>query len=412
MDLLGLPGYRIIAYDEHEDAFHIQVELLAPPLCCVHYGSWLLYRHEIKQQQFTDQPIRGKPARLIVRRRRYRCRTCDRTFFEAVPEMDKHHFLTKRLTAYIEREALRRTFTSIANEVGLIEWTIRSIFRESTSHLQDKAIDIPVTVLGIDEVHLLHKPRCVLTDIEQRTILDLLRNRDKAPVKNYLQRLPASLRTGITCVCMDMWQPYKQAVNDLLPDAIVIVDHFHVVKLANTCLDTVRKDLRASLSDDARRGLMHDRYILLRRRADLTESQVLILETWIGNFPALRDAYWLKEDFFNIWTAETRSQAFDLYRAWQKRLPAELEPAFHPLLTAMENWQQEILAYFDHRFTNGPTEALNGLVKLAARMGRGYSFEAIRAKVLLTGGLRKETSPSSGEKAYQAAPLSDHSPKR
>src|SRR5260370_31254981 len=79
---------------------------------------FFLYRHEIKQQQFTDQPIRGKPTRLIVRRRRYRCRTCDRTFFEAVPEMDEHHFLTKRLTAYIEREALRRTFTSIASEVG------------------------------------------------------------------------------------------------------------------------------------------------------------------------------------------------------------------------------------------------------------------------------------------------------
>jgi transposase len=391
MDLLGLPGYRIIAFDEHEDDFHIQVELLAPPLCCVHCGKSPLHRHELKQQPFTDHPMRGKPVRLIVHRKRYFCPACHRTFFEPVPEMDEHHFLTRRLTVYIEREALRRTFTSIASEVGLIEWTIRSLFRESTAHLKEKVIDAPVTVLGIDEVYLLSKPRCVLTDIEQRTILDLLRNRDKASVKNYLQRLSPSIRTSISTVCIDMWQPYKLAVADLLPHATIVVDHFHVVKLANTCLDTVRKELRASLSDTARRGLMHDRYILLRRRADLTENQVLILEAWIGNFSTLRDAYWLKESFFDIWQASTRSQALDLYQAWQKRLPAELEPAFHPLLTAMENWSTEILAYFDHRYTNGPTEALNGLIKLAQRMGRGYSFEAIRAKVLLTHGLRTET---------------------
>jgi len=54
------------------------------------------------------------------------------------------------------------------------------------------------------------------------------------------------------------------------------------------------------------------------------------------------------------------------------------------------------MAYFDHRYSNGPTEALNGLVKLAQKMGRGYSFEAIRAKVLLTGGLRTEQRPKYG----------------
>lgn len=318
MDLLDLPGYRIIAIDEHKDAFHIQVELHAPPFCCLHCSGSSLYRHEVKLQRFQDHAIRGKP----------------------------------------------------------------------TAHLQDKAINTPVTILGIDEVHLLNKPRCVLTDIEQHTILDLLRNRDKASVKNYLQRLPASIRNGISCVCMDMWQPYKLAIADLLPHATIVVDRFHVVKIANTCLDTVRKQLRASLSDAERRGLMHDRFILLRRRSDLTESQILILETWIGNFPTLHAAYWLKEDFCNLWTAASRESATLHYQAWQKRLPAELEAAFHPLTTAMENWQQEILAYFDHRYTNGPTEALNGLVKLAQRMGRGYSFEAIRAKVLLTNGLR------------------------
>ena len=304
MDLLGLANYRILVVDEQENDFIIEAELI----CCAHCGSGLLYKHGVKQQLVMDQPIRAKRVGILIHRQRYHCRACNCTFFEQLKDVDEHHFMTERLINYIHHEALRRTFTSIADDVGLDEWTIRLLFRESTAHLKDKAIDEPVTILGIDEVYLLHKPRCVLTDIERRSIVGLLRNRDKETVKNYLQRLPVSIRTGITCVCMDMWQPYKLACNDLLPHATVIVDHFHVVKIANTCLDTVRKELRANLSESARRGLMHDRYILLRRRADLTERQTLILEAWTLNFPILQTAYALKEEFFNIWNAETRTR--------------------------------------------------------------------------------------------------------
>jgi transposase len=398
LDLLGLTNYRILTVDEQEYDFSIEAEPITSPSCCAHCGSILLYKHESISRLIMDIPIRGKRVGIVLHQRRYRCRACNRSFFERLTDVHAHHSMTERLVNYIGREALRKTFTSIADDVGLDEWTIRSIFRDSTTHLKDKAIDEPVTILGIDEVYLLRKPRCVLTDIERRCIIDLLRTRDKESVKNYLQRLPPSIRAGISCVCMDMWHPYKIAVNDLLPHATVIVDHFHVVKIANTCLDTVRKELRADLSDAARRGLMHDRYILLRRRADLTESQTLTLEAWTLNFPLLRAAYLLKEEFFEIWNAEGRSQANDLYQAWTSRLPAELEPAFHPLLTAMDNWNQEIMAFFDHKYTNGPTEALNGLLKLAQKMGRGYSFEAIRAKVLLTGGLRAEQRPKYGDR--------------
>lgn len=396
MDLLGLANYRILTVDEQENDFTIEAELITSPPRCVHCGSGWFHKHGVKRQLVMDQPIRAKRVGILIHRRRYQCQTCHRTFLEQLCDVDEHHFMTERLVNYIHREALRRTFTSIADDVGLDEWTIRALFRESTAHLSEKAIEEPVTVLGIDEVYLLGKPRCVLTDIERRCIIDLLRTRDKESVKNYLQRLPVSIRTGITCVCMDMWQPYKQACNDLLPHATVIVDHFHIVKLANTCLDTVRKELRASLTDAERRGLMHDRYILLRRRADLTERQTLILEAWTLNFPLLQIAYTMKEEFFDIWNAPDRNQAHNLYQTWIHRLPVSLEPAFHPLLTAMDNWYTEIMAYFDHRYSNGPTEALNGLVKLAQKMGRGYSFEAIRAKVLLTGGLRAQPRPKYG----------------
>src|SRR5262249_54575508 len=145
--------------------------------------------------------------------------------------------------------------------------------------------------------------------------------------------------------------------------------------------DDVRKHIRESLSAAARRTLMHDRYVLLRRKRDLDEKDQLVLDAWTQNFPQLGQAYDLKELFFDIWQADGEVEARRLYREWLGQLRADLMWAFQPLLTAIENWEHEIFAYFSHhRATNAYTESLNSVVKLAARIGRGYSFEAIRAR--------------------------------
>jgi transposase len=308
--------------------------------------------------------------------------------------MNEHHMMTKRLVLYIAQQLLRRTFASVADDTGIDERTVRRIFQEANQHKATTTTHS--SCIGIDEVHLLHKPRCVVSDITERKIIELLRDRNKATVTNYLYRLPE--KSEITLVCMDMWRPYFDAVRLVLPQAQVIVDHFHVVKMANECLETVRKQLRAELSDTARRGLMHDRYILLHRFADLDASKRLILEAWTENFPKLKNAYWLKESFFNIWQASTRAEAESSYQQWQSNIPIELQDAFQPLLTAVTNWHEPIFNYFDHRVTNAYTEALNGLIKTAQRNSRGFSFEVLRTRVLQTGGLHCTNRPPVRER--------------
>jgi transposase len=205
-----------------------------------------------------------------------------------------------------------------------------------------------------------------------------------------------------------MWRPYYDAAQLVIPQAQVIIDHFHVVKMANACLETVRKAIRAKLSDSQRRGLMHDRHILLHRFADLDESKRLILETWTENFPDLKSAYWLKERFFNIWQATERSSAETAFQVWQQSIPIHLVDAFQPLLTAVNNWHQPIFAYFDHSVTNAYTEALNGLIKICQRESRGLSFDVLRAKVLETGGLQRVARPAYRTRQPHQADVISH----
>ena len=104
----------------------------------------------------------------------------------------------------------------------------------------------------------------------------------------------------------------------------------------------------------------------------------------------LGEAYRLKESFYAVYEASTsKEDALARYDAWSKSVPPEIRPHFSDLIRAFTNWQPWILNYFDHKVTNAYTESLNSLIRVMDRMGRGYSFEALRAKILFTEGAHK-----------------------
>ncbi|WP_134912995.1 ISL3 family transposase [Paenibacillus sp. IHB B 3084] len=392
MDILNLQNFNIINIAENEHDFQIQVKTNSPPVACPQCGCVAnLYKHDNREQLCMDLPIHGKRVGLLIKRQRYRCRECSQTFWERLDHtIDEKRNCTKRLLSYIEKQSLKRTFVSISEDVGLNEKTIRNIFRDYINRLEETLRFETPKWLGIDEIHII-KPRCVLTNIEERTLLDVLPNRNKETVVGYLSRLPN--RERIQYVTMDMWQPYKDAVKAVLPKAIIIVDKFHVVRMANQALETIRKQLREGLSAKERRGLMHDRFILLKRHEKLTEMDKITLDLWTKNHPSLGIAYDLKESFFDLWNTGSRQKAYYKYHDWKAKIPKELEFAFEPLTKAIANWEDEIFAYFDYRITNAYTESLNSLIRVINRLGRGYSFKALRAKILFTEGLQKERRP-------------------
>ncbi len=188
---------------------------------------------------------------------------------------------------------------------------------------------------------------------------------------------------------MDMWAPYRDACKAVIPDAQIVIDKFHVVKMANEAMEKVRKGLRDRLTLKEKRGLIHDRFVLLKRERDVTDKESLLLSGWLKNYDELRLAYRLKEDFFKIYDAQSPDEAQALYIAWKQRITPDLEPAFHDLVRAWDNWTPWILGYFDHPITNAYTEYLNSLIRVMNRLGRGYSFEALRAKILFSEGAHK-----------------------
>jgi transposase len=386
-NILNLPAYTVTALQENDHDYHVDAVTTGNILSCPHCDSPDLVGFGRREQMVKDLPMHGKRVGLYVDTRRFKCRSCTKTFYEKLPAVDEKRLMTSRLVEWVGKHAIKRTFASIAEEVGVTEGTVRSVFSDYVNELEKTVRFETPQWMGIDEIHLI-KPRGVISNIENNTIVELLPNRNKETVTRYLSQLEG--RDRIHYVAMDMWLPYRDAVETVLPQAMIIIDKFHVVKMANEAMERVRKSFRASLSPKQRRGLMHDRFVLLKRESEVSDSEARKLSGWLNNYPELGQAYKLKEDFFRIYDAKSRHEAVVRYETWEKSIPQDVRDAFSDLIRAWRNWQPYILNYFDHPVTNAYTESLNNLIRVMNRLGRGYSFEALRAKILFAEGAFKK----------------------
>jgi transposase len=201
-------------------------------------------------------------------------------------------------------------------------------------------------------------------------------------VKKWLSRLQSKDR--IACVTMDLWNPYRLAIQAILPKARIIADKYHVVRQANEVVETVRKSLRETLSPSQAKQLKQDRKILLKREKDLTDQQRFILESWTGFIPLLHDLFQVKEQFFRIYDAGSAQDAYERYQTWQQQIPPTLAEAFRPLQQTVAVWEAEIFAFFETKepLTNAYTERANLSIREATRICYGLDYQTLRAKLL------------------------------
>ncbi|MGE4545986.1 MAG: ISL3 family transposase [Pedobacter sp.] len=385
-NILNLKSFNVLSVEESEHDYHITAETTQQAELCPHCQATEIVGFGKREQLIRDLPIHGKRVGIYVDTKRYQCKSCRKTFYESIPETDSKRQMTIRLKDWIGHKAIKNTFASIAEDIGVAEGTVKSVFNDYINELEKTVRFETPQWMGIDEIHLI-KPRGVITNIQNNTVVEVLQNRNKETMINYLGNLPN--KDSIKYVAMDMWRPYKDAVELVLPNAMIVIDKFHVVRMANDALDKVRKSLRAELEPKQRRHLKNDRFILLKRRYELSDQEEFIMSGWLNNYPQLALAYSTKEAFYEIYDAKNLIEANQRYHEWREMIKPEIANAYADLIRAFDNWQPYILNYFQHPVTNAYTESLNNLIRIMNRLGRGYSFEALRAKILFSEGIHK-----------------------
>lgn len=383
-DILDLQGWKALGTRLDGDEYEIEAEYtILPDVCpkCGVVGN--LYRHGPKPVTIRDSPIRGKHVRILVRAQRYKCRDCASTFIQPLGGLHGAMRMTERCVEYIQSQCLRDTFVRVAEHVGCDDKTVRTIAGDYIDQLNAEYKPWLPEWVGMDETQIDGKLRCIITDVVNRVPVDMLPDRDKPLVTGWLYQFKD--RTHVKGLAIDMWKPFKDAARAVFPDLPVVVDKFHLVRMANRAMDDIRTELAKGEEKAVGRDWMRRKSLLRMRYKHLDEKGRFNLQMWLDNEPHVATAYRLKEAFYDIYDAPNRAEAERLLDAWRKSVPADMKrgkKSFMPLLTSTRNWRHEILNYFDYPITNAYTEGVNGVAKVMNRMGRGYSFEVIRARVL------------------------------
>lgn len=395
MNQLNLPEFKVIEVQSNEHDLLFTVEAVEPPKACDECGSISFYKHGKADRFVRDLSAFGKRVGITVQGHRYKCRDCGATFSETYSSIDERDKMTNRLRKHIKYQSLKQPFANIAEEYSISPTTVKRIFNEYVESMQYQMVFKAPKVLGIDEVHLNKKMRAVFTDIEGLKVLDMLKDRNKETIIDFLNKIPD--KQTIEIVTADMWYPYKDAVSMVLPHAKQIVDKFHVIQYGSKAMENSRKAFRSTLTDKQRKLLMHDRFILLKNKEDLKPQEKWNLQIWFVTFPTLKVAYDLKEGLRDMYLCETREEAEEHFDKWKKSIPEDMNH-FKDIAKTFTNWHTEIFNYFDNRYTNAFTESINNLIKHIEKRGRGYSFEVLRAKVLF--GTKATIKPRFGEQDF------------
>lgn len=391
-DLLNLPGLRVLKSHETSSQYTLEVEVRSPvpEPCCLLFdlGS---RRYGTREVRFRDLPIHGKFVELVLDRQRHHCLQCGKIVSEQVPDVDMSRRMTDRLKQWIGEQAATRTFASVGREVGLTEGTVRNVFRDHVDmKLWQYQFETP-RVIGIDEKHLNNAYRFIIGNVEKRTLLDILPGRELKDLSAYFAGLPDLDRIEVWC--QDMFAPYKTLQRRHAPQAQIVVDKFHVLQLATLAVENIRRRVNKSLTKVDRRRLKRQRTLLLARHDRLNDRSRELMEEWFHMAPVLRDAYETKEGLFALYDCTSQGDAQRWFKAWGEQLEGPTKPDFDKIVSTITTWRDGVFGYFEHRYTNAYVEGVNRLIGDLHRNGRGYDFDTLRAKALLSHGIHKLVQP-------------------
>ena len=379
-DILKLNYLQTLDCQDKGNYYHFSASGTLDPGSCDACGQNDFYKHGSQPQTYMDTPMHGKRVLIEIDRRRFRCKACGKTMFEPLPDMDGKRQATSRLIEYIERRCMKDTFSALSREIGIDDKTVRFIFDDYVVKRQNEVQYKTPEVMGIDELKIIGDYRAILTNIDKLALFDLLPSRKKVSLLEYFDALPN--KQNVTTLVMDMWNPYRQVGKKLFPGRLIVADRFHVVRMANEGMERVRKQIRKTVDDKTRIKLKDERFLLYKRKANLTDEDMEKVQKWFKMFPQLQLAYEAKERFFDVYIQPSREAAEVEADRWVASLRSCFDKQFRDLRVALHNWHEEIFNYYENPVTNAYTESMNNITRFINRMGRGYSFEVLRARLL------------------------------
>jgi transposase len=408
--LVGMPEFVVLSAVEEDGEVWLLVETRTSVTACPSCGV----RAKAKDRRETmvrDLPVAGRPTVLVWRKRRWACPDSDcatKTWSETSEQIGPRAVLTHRARREICRRVGEeaRAVAEVARDFGVSWDTAMEAVREHGQPLvEDPERICHVRDLGIDETsYLAATPEhptlwaTGLVDTDRGMLVDVIEGRNAAELRRWLEAMGPEWLAGVATVSIDPHESYRQGLHPPLDHATVVADPFHITRLANRAVDDVRR--RTQQEETGHRGRRGDPLYDIRKLL-ITGQERLGERAWDKLTDALgrgdpRDevlASWLaKEHLREAYATDDPDEAAVILDAVIEECEGATIKELARLAKTLRRWRTEILNHHRTGRSNGPTEAMNLLIKAIKRVGRGFTnFDNYRLRLLLHCGVEWDT---------------------
>jgi transposase len=417
LDELGL---EVVGQRLEPDRAVLACRVVEPDRWCRRCGCQGVPRDTVVRR-LAHEPLGWRPTVLLVAVRRYRCIGCGHVWRQDTAKMAEPRSKVSRRGLRWALEAIvvgHLTVARIADALA-VSWNTANaaVLAEGRRVLiADPHRFDGVTTIGVDEHVWRHTRRgdkyvtviIDLTGVRAGTgparLLDMVEGRSKQAFQRWLADRPQAWRAGLEVVAMDGFTGFKTATTEELPDAVAVMDPFHVVRLAGEAVDRCRR--RVQLDLHGHRGRTGDPLYAARRTlltgADLLtdKQQRRVTDLFVGDDHVEVEATWgIYQRMITAYRDPDRAKGRQLMRNVIAALNTGVPAALNELITlgrTLNKRAADILAYFDRPGTsNGPTEAINGRLEHLRGSALGFRnlTNYIARSLLETGGFKPRLHP-------------------
>ena len=329
-------------------------------------------------RRFSFIPLWNIPVFFLYSPRRVHCK--------------QHGILVEHLPWGCGKSSITNTFKVFIAQWGkIVNWKLVSerfgigwqqVF-QSIQYVVDFGLNhrkmANITSLGVDEIAVGkgHDYVTVVyqTDENRRRLLWMGKERKAKTLLRFFMDFGIERSQKIKVICSDMWKPYLKVIAKKIPQALNVLDRFHIMKKFNDAIDEVRRDEVKKLATKGYEPVLkNSRWLIAKRPENLKPKQKPHLRELLQyNLKSVR-AYLLREDFQHFWGYISPTWAMKFLHEWtRKTMLSKIEP-MKKVAKMLRKHEPLILNWFitKKKYSSGVVEAINNTAKVTMRNAYGF----------------------------------------
>lgn len=372
----GIRGYEYVKTEYEGGRVIFTIRQQEDMLRCGACGSRAVIRRGTNRRRFRGLPIGSRPVQVVLEVPRVGCAACGRIRQVAIGFADERRSYTKGFERYVLDLSRHMTIRDIARHVQ-VSWDVvkdiqKRYLGKKFKHMKLKHL----RQIALDEIAIGRGQRylTVVLDLASGAVVFVGDGRGVDALAPFWQRVKRS-GARIEAVAMDMLPAYISAVRTHLPAAVIVFDHFHIIKLFNEKLSDLRRELYREATELMHKEVLKGtRWLLLKNpeNLDVARQEPRRLQEALKLNQPLATAYYMKEDLRQVWEQPHKDAARRVLEHWVWRAEASGIRMLSKFAHTLAGHRNQILAYYDYPISTGPLEGTNTKIRVLQHQAYGF----------------------------------------